>query len=433
MGFNLTSEQFWSESSLDQELRRVFDICNGCRRCYPLCPSFNTLFRRLDDEQVDGEADKLGAGDLRVVGDECYQCKLCYNHCPYTPPHRWAIDFPRLMLRQKVVQAKREGVSLQDKFLGRTDLIGRLAAKSAPVFNLLNRARWSRRLMEATLGIHRDWPLPRYASEPFDRWFRREGARACVINGPPQGKVVLYPTCSVNYSDAAVGQAAVRVLAKNRIEVAVEYPRCCGMPALDGGDLKSALKAARANVRVLGERIKAGFDVVVPGPTCSYVFKQEYPALLEDEASRQVSAHTFDLSEYLMWLHGEGRLSTEFRSKPGTIAYQLSCHLKAQNIGFKSRDLMELTGAKVDLIEKCSAVDGTWGMKAQYHELSLKWAKPLLDSVQAAKPDLVATDCPLSALRIFQGTGRRAVHPVQVLHEAYGLGGEGPGGSETSS
>ena len=218
--------------------------------------------------------------------------------------------------------------------------------------------------MEATLGIHRDWPLPEYASEPFDRWFRREGARAGMPGGLPQGKVVLYPTCSVNYTDIAVGQAAVRVLAKNRIEVAVEYPRCCGMPALDGGDLKSALEAARANVRVLGERIKAGFDVVVPGPTCSYVFKQEYPALLEDEASRQVSAHTFDLSEYLMRLYGEGRLSTEFRSKPGTVAYQLPCHLKAQNIGFKSRDLMELTGAKVDLIEKCSAVDGTWGMKA---------------------------------------------------------------------
>jgi Fe-S oxidoreductase len=421
MSFNLRSEQFWSESALDQEVRRVFDICNGCRRCYPLCPSFNTLFRRLDDEQVDGEADKLQAGDLRVVGDECYQCKLCYNHCPYTPPHRWAIDFPRLMLRQKVVEAKREGISRQDKFLGRTDLIGRLAALSAPMVNRLNRARWSRRLMEATLGIHRDWPLPRHASVPFDRWFRRQGARAGTGGGVPQGKVVLYPTCSVNYNDVAVGQAAVGVLAKNRIEVAVEYPRCCGMPALDGGDLKSALKAARVNVRVLHERIKAGFDVVVPGPTCSYVFKQEYPALLEDEASRQVSAHTMDLSEYLMRLHGEGRLNTEFRRKPGTIAYHLPCHLKAQNIGFKSRDLMELTGARVGLIEKCSAVDGTWGMKAQYHDLSLKWAKPLLEAVLAMTPDVVATDCPLSALRILQGTGRRPVHPVQVLHDAYGL------------
>lgn len=421
MGFNLASDRFWSEPALDQELRRVFDICNGCRRCYALCPSFNTLFQRLDDERVDGEAEKLGEGDLQVVGEECYQCKLCYNHCPYTPPHRWAIDFPRLMLRQKVVQSKREGVSLQDKILGRPDLIGRIACTIAPLYNSLVRPRWSRRLMETFLGIHRDWPLPDYASEPLDRWFRREGARAAAAVASPLAKVVLFPTCSVNYTDVAVGQAAVRVLVKNRIEVAMEYPRCCGMPALDGGDLQAALEAARTNVRVLSQRVMAGFDVVVPGPTCSYVLKQEYPALLEDETSRQVSAHTFDLSEYLMRLHGEGRLNMEFSRSPGTVAYHLPCHLKAQNIGFKSRDLMQLAGAKVYLIEKCSAVDGTWGMKTQHHDLSLKWAKPLLDDVEAAKPDIVATDCPLSALRIFQGSGRRPVHPVQVLHRAYGL------------
>jgi len=422
MSFNVPSEIFWSESALDKEIRRVFDLCGGCRRCLPLCPSFNTLFRRLDHEQVDGEAEKLSAGDLRLVGEECYQCKLCYNHCPYTPPHRWAIDFPRLMLRQKVVQSRREGVSFQDRVLGRTDLIGRFACKAASLVNLLNRVRWSRRLVEACLGIHRDWPLPEYAPEPFDRWFRREGART-ASGGPFQGRVVLFPTCSVNYNDTAVGQAAVRVLAKNRVEVAVDYPRCCGMPALDGGDLKAALEAARINVRVLARRVEAGFDVVVPGPTCSYVLKQEYPVLLEDEPSRQVAARTFDLSEYLMRLHGGGQLNLEFLNTPGTVAYHLPCHLKAQNIGYKSRDLIQLTGAEVGLIEKCSAVDGTWGMKTQYHELSLKWAKPLLDAVSAARPDIVATDCPLSALRIFQGTGRRPFHPVQVLDGAYGLRG----------
>src|SRR3990170_816345 len=160
---DIRAPEFWSGAALDGELRRVFDICNGCRRCLPLCPSFKDLMASLDRDEVDGEAERLPAADMRRVVDLCYQCKLCYNHCPYTPPHRWMIDFPRLMLRQKVVQARREGVSLQDRFLGRTDLIGRLAAKPAPVFNLLNRARWSGRLMEATLGMHRDWPLPRYA------------------------------------------------------------------------------------------------------------------------------------------------------------------------------------------------------------------------------------------------------------------------------
>jgi Fe-S oxidoreductase len=421
MACDVKSSAFWSATALERELRRVFDLCNGCRRCLPLCPSFHTLFRRLDDQQVDGDAEKLGRADLAQVGRECFQCKLCYNHCPYTPPHRWAIDFPRLMLRQKLVESRQEGVPLRDRLLGRTDLLGRVGCLTAPIFNRLLRARWSRRLLEAIVGIDRDWPLPPYAPEPFDRWFRRYGSRAASLRGPLHGKVVLFPTCSVNYSAVGIGQAAVRVLAHNRIEVAVEYPRCCGMPALDGGDWNLALEAARANVRVLHGRVQAGYDVVVPGPTCSYVLKQEYPALLQDDASREVSARTFDLSEYLMRLHAEGRLSAAFGVNPGTVAYHLPCHLKAQNIGFKSRDVMQLTGAAVRLIEKCSAVDGTWGMKAENRELSWKWAKPLLDALSAADADLIVTDCPLSALRILQGTGRRALHPVEVLHAAYGL------------
>jgi Fe-S oxidoreductase len=419
MNFDLKSEKFWSPEAVDKEERRVYDLCNGCRRCFNLCPSFTELFNRLDEERADGDVDKLTAGDMKVVSDNCFQCKLCYNHCPYTPPHKWMIDFPRMMLWDKVVQARVKGVTRQDKFLAQTDLIGRLGSWTAPVFNWLNRNRLNRILMEKSVGIHRDWPLPTYTSSTFSRWMKKRVRNGTVSN--PKRKVALFSTCSVNFSDVETAKALTLILEKCGIEVVDGYKRCCGMPALDGGDLDAAIRNAEENVRFLAEKVRAGYDIVIPGPTCSYTFKQEYPLLLKTDDAKLVSQHTFDSCEYLMKLHQEGVLNVAFVNKLGTVGYQLSCHLKAQNIGYKSRDLLQLAGAKVQVVERCSAVDGTWGMKREYHDLSVKLAQPLLQEVQEGIPDDIATDCPLSALRIKQGTGREAMHPVRLFAKALGL------------
>src|SRR5881394_4529225 len=136
--FDIRTPQFWDRSDVDGELRRVYDICGGCRRCLPLCPSFKVLFDRLDVDAVDGDVEKLPTRDVKEVVDLCYQCKLCFNHCPYTPPHRWEVDFPRLMLRAKAARAAKEGVSWQDRWLGNTDALGTLGSATAPVSNWAN-------------------------------------------------------------------------------------------------------------------------------------------------------------------------------------------------------------------------------------------------------------------------------------------------------
>ncbi len=422
MTFNPDHKDFWDESQVEGELKRVSDICNGCRRCYNLCPSFNDLFARLDQESVDGDAEKLGSKDFRSVTDLCYQCKLCFNHCPYTPPHRWEIDFPRLMFRSKAVQVKRDGQSLQDRVLGQVDRVGRLSSFLAPLVNWANRNRFNRWLVEKFLGIHRDRLLPAYAAETFQQWYDQRGP-----SHPPAeaGKAALFYTCSVNYNDPPVGKACVGVLEKNRIEVACPEQRCCGMPFLDGGDIEAARANARANVESLYPLVKQGYDIVVPGPTCSYVLKRDYPLLLSGEEVGVVASRVFDICEYLMALHGRQKLDTGFVKGAGRVAYQIPCHLRAQNIGYKSRDLMELLpNTTVRLIEKCSAVDGTWGLKQQYFDLSMKVAEPLLREIRETESDLTVSDCPLSALQIKQGTGRQPLHPVQVLEMAYGLDGK---------
>ncbi len=420
---DLNRPEFWDLGKVEAELRRVYDICGGCRRCLPLCPSFKVMFDRLDVEAVDGDVDKLPAADVKDVVDLCYQCKLCYNHCPYTPPHRWAVDFPRLMLRARAAEARRSGVTLQDRMLGNTDLVGRLGSWTAPLSNWLNERAVHRAFMQSVAGIHRNRRLPTFHRPTFSSWFRSTAKPAAAEGGKTATrKVALFATCTVEYNAPAIGRAAVRVLERNGVDVAVPEQRCCGMPYLDGGAVDQCRALVRANVRTLAEAVREGREIVSPGPTCSYMLKQEYPWLDRSEDARLVAANTRDLFEYLARLHAEGALDTRFSRPGGAVTYHVPCHLRAQNIGTRSADVLRaIPGATVNVIERCSAVDGTWGFKTQYFDLSMKVARPLFDAVEAAGAPTVATDCPLAALQIAQGTGTGPRHPIQVLAEAYGL------------
>jgi len=212
------------------------------------------------------------------------------------------------------------------------------------------------------------------------------------------------------------------VLERIGVDVTLPPQRCCGMPYLDGGAMDQARALIRDNVRSLAAAARDGREIVALGPTCSYMLKREYPWLDASEDARLVAATTRDVFEFLARLHAEGRLDTRFPKRAGRIAYHVPCHLRAQNIGHKSADVLRaIPGADVAVIEQCSAVDGTWGFKREYYELSLKVARPLFDAIGRAEATRTATDCPLAALQITQGTGTAPSHPIQILAEAYGL------------
>jgi len=425
--FDIKSPEFWDLAAVDKELRRVYDICGGCRRCLPLCPSFKVLFDRMDVEAVDGDVDKLPTADVKEVVDLCYQCKLCFNHCPYTPPHRWEVDFPRLMLRARAAQARSSGVSVQDRMLGNADLVGKLGSLAAPLSNWMNELSVHRAFMQAVVGIHKQRNLPTFARPTFSSWFKGRAPSRSALKAPAGGaastgrKVALFATCSVEYYQTSTGRAAVNVLERNRVDVSLPPQRCCGMPYLDGGAVDEAKALIRDNVASLAAAAREGREIVVLGPTCSYMLKQEFPWLDDSADAKLVAANTRDIFEYLAKLNAAGELDTNFTKPVGAVTYHMPCHLRAQNIGHKSADVLRaIPGASVDVVEKCSAVDGTWGFKKEYYELSMRLAKPLFDAVTAAGP-VTATDCPLAALQIEQGTGRKPKHPVEVLAAAYGF------------
>ena len=401
--------------ALERELRRTGEICHQCRRCLPLCPAFPKLFDLVD--ATDREIEGVAMEGFDAVNELCYHCKLCYNHCPYTPPHEWDVDFPQLMRRHQVARARRDGIPLARRVTTRTDLLGAIGSLAPALMNFVNRNRLARRVMEKTLGIHRDWVQPSFHRETLDRWLARRRAPRAGVNG----RVALFTTCSVNYHDPGAGRAAVEVLERSDVHVEAVYERCCGMPFTDTGDLDAARRNAERNVADLLPRVEAGAVVVAPGPSCSLMLKAEYPKLLRTDAASRVAAATRDLMEHLYHLAREKKLNRDFVRPLGRVAYHAPCHLRAQNVGFRALDLLRLAGAEVTLVDACSGVDGTWGMQARFHDESLKVAAGLLDRIEAARPDEIATDCPLSALRIEEALGRKAVHPVVLLHRAYGM------------
>jgi glycerol-3-phosphate dehydrogenase subunit C len=419
----------FDSASLTRELTRVADICHGCRRCFSLCPSFEVLFKGLDVPEVDGEAEDLPGKVLEDFVDLCYECKLCLPHCPYVPPHRWGVDVPHLVLESRHVRMKETGLALRERLLSNPDALGRLARPVAPVANFVNTLPVARRALEWTLGVAAKKDLPRFAGRTFTAWFAaREAPKTpkTPARAEPVAKVVFFPTCSVEWNRPEIGRAAVAVLEKNGVEVAVAYPRCCGMPLFDVGDIAGADEARIAFVAAMKGWIDRGYTIVTPGPSCSLMVKKEYPWLAErgeapDWDTALVAKNTRDLFEFLAGLKAKGLLSLDFPKAPKSIAYHLSCHLKVQNMGFKSRDILAATGAAVTMVEKCSGHDGTWAMKAEYFDESMRVGKKLFDGLAAAQADVIASDCALAGIQIRQGMSVPVKHPIEILRDAYGL------------
>lgn len=418
LSYDAAEPKYWERKGLDQELKRVFDICHGCRLCFNLCPSFPALFGALDEQ--DGDAGRLSARQTRQVIDLCYGCKMCELRCPYTPRegHEFQLDFPRLMQRARALGAREGGVALRERILGNPGLLGMLGALAPRLANFGCGNRFQRLMMEKLLGIHRDKKLPEFAGETFERWLARAGPPAAPQE--PAAKVALFATCFINYYNPEPAKAAVEALARNGCALVFARENCCGMPALDGGDVEFAQKLARRNLAALLPYVRQGYRIAALNPTCSLMMRQEYPRLAGGGEAKEFAAAVADVHEVLWDLERAGRLSRAFRTTPGRVAYHLPCHLKAQRIGFRSRDLMRLIpGAEVVTVDACTAHDGTWAMKKEFFTLSLKWGEKAFSGMRDAGASVMATDCPLAALQIEQALGARPLHPIEVIARAY--------------
>ena len=420
---------FWNEAALDKELERVFDLCHGCRRCVSLCQSFPVLFDLVDNSST-MEVDGVAKSDYAKVVDQCYLCDLCYQtKCPYIPPHEWNIDFPHLMLRAKAVKFRKEGAPASAKLLSNTRTVGRLA--SIPV--VVEAVNWGnsnptvRGVIEKTLGVHRDAKVPAYHSDTADKRVRADddGANA-VAAGPTTGKVAVFVTCYGRYNHPQMVDDLVAVYRHNGIAVRlVRQNQCCGVPKLELGDLDTVEKYKNDNLPVLAALVKDGWDIVAPIPSCVLMFKQELPLMFPDDAEVQaVKRAIYDPFEYLMHRQAAGQFRTDFRHELGKVAWQVACHQRVQNIGPKTKQVLELVpGTQVTAIERCSGHDGTYGVKQATYDFARKIAKPVENRVKQAEAQHFTSDCVMAGAHIAHGLGdgREAEHPLSLLRRAYGI------------
>lgn len=421
---------FYDEAALERELQRIFEICHGCRRCFNLCRAFPTLFDAIDASDTT-ELDAVDKGVYWQVVDNCYLCDLCFMvKCPYVPPHPWNVDFPQLMLRAKAVGRRRRPPRFRDRVLTSTDAVGRIAGIPivAELVNAANRSPSVRKLLERTLQVDAQAPLPRFYPRSGRRRAKRMLRTAATVQATAEtrGQVALFATCYGNRNQPQLLEDLVAVFQHNGIAVVLpRRERCCGMPKLELGDFESIEHMMRLNVPELDRLVQQGCDIVAPIPSCVLMFKQELPRLFPEEAPvRRVAQHTFDPFEYLMLRHKGGLLRTEFKQALGRVSYHVPCHLRVQNIGLKTRDLLRLIpGTTLDVIERCSGHDGTYAVKHEFRAASVQIGRPVMQRVEASDCDHYSSDCPMAAAQIASGlsTARAPTHPLRLLRMAYGL------------
>ena len=426
--------EFYDESTLSAELRRVFDICHGCRRCFNLCDSFPKLFD-LIDESESGELDTVADADFGPVADACTLCDMCYMaKCPYVPPHEFNLDFPHLMLRHRAIQHRKGRVPFTTTQLTETDRNGKAAGFVAPIANWTSSRgnALTRPILEATCGLHRDAALPKFHGNDF---MTRAKAGQPRVNSeaPAYGRAaILYATCFVNYNNPDIGAAARRILAHNGVDTEVVYPSCCGMPQLEHGDLARVAETARSVAAELRHWVDAGRQVIALTPSCALMLKFEWPLIMPDDENVQALASaTRDIDEYIVDIAKTEGLAPGLRALDGNVTLHLACHSRAQNFGQKSAEMLRhIPDIDVTVIERCSGHGGSWGVMKQNFETALKVGKPVARQARKAATTYVASGCPLAADHILQGMERidgaapkveRSHHPVEILAKAYGL------------
>ncbi|MBC8071474.1 MAG: hypothetical protein IAG13_24315 [Deltaproteobacteria bacterium] len=413
---------YWDPDALHGEIERVFEVCHGCRMCFKYCDSFPILFKAIDDE-CDGDVRKLAPAHVERVMDACFQCKLCEVQCPYTPRdgHPFQVDFPKLVHRHTAVAKRTSRPSLQDFALRDPDLTAGAARASLGVANAANKVALHRWFLEKVLGIHRDKLLPEFAGHTFEHWAVREG----LCDRGPGGEAVLFQTCYVQHNEPEIGRDTMEVLRRSQVDVRCERGlECCGMPAWERGDLELVRAKAKHNLDRLMPHVEAGAKVIAINPTCSMMLRREWPELVggDDRArARKLAAAVADPSEYLWSIRNEPRFASEFASSPGgTVAYHAPCHLRAQGVGFKGRDLLrKLPGVQPATVMECCGHDGTHAMTVDGFEYSQRVGKKAFEGMAEAGAEIWATDCPLAALQFAQHAGRKPMHPMSILAKAY--------------
>ena len=422
---------FLDQKKLDDEMRRVFDICHGCRRCFNLCDSFPKLFEMIDESKNEN-VESLSSDQFAPVVDACTLCDMCFmTKCPYVPPHEFDLDFPHLMLRYRALQKKQNKLASTPMQLAKIDRNAKIGVMFSVFINWVTniKSKFLRKILELITGIDKKVKLPTYNSETFTNYFKKNNKFINIETPNKDRKVVIYSTCFVNFNKKDTGIAALKVLKKNGVEVQEAYPGCCGMPFLEQADLSKVVEQAKKVSKDLLEWVDKGYRVITLTASCGLMLKFEWPLLLpNDENVKKLSKNVSDIDEYIVDISDKEGLAEGLGEIDGGVTVHHACHARAQNMGIKARDMLKLIpNIKIDVVERCAGHGGTFGVMKETHNLALKVGKPTARQIKNKNNKYMVSDCPLAAKHLKQLehdtkiSSDEALHPIELLARAYKL------------
>jgi glycerol-3-phosphate dehydrogenase subunit C len=421
---------FLDPKKIDDEMRRVFDICHGCRRCFNLCDSFPKLFDMID-ESKDEDVESLKSEQFKPVVDACTLCDMCFmTKCPYVPPHDFNLDFPHLMLRYRTAQRKNNELPIMPYQLAKIDRNGKIGVLLSSIVNWATNIKNSffRKLLEILTQIDKRVRLPEYNSETFSNFFKNN-VKKISLGRSLDRKVVIYSTCFVNFNKKDTGVAALKVLKKNGVEVQEAYPGCCGMPFLEQADLPKVVEQAKKVSNDLINWIDKGYKVITLTASCGLMLKFEWPLLLpNDEKVKKLSQNVMDIDEYVVDIANKEGLAEGLQEIDGGVTVHHACHARAQNMGIKARDMLKLIpNIKIDVVERCAGHGGTFGVMKDTHDLANKVGRPTARQIKTKNNKYMASDCPLAGKHLKQLeadtniANDEALHPIELVAKSYRL------------
>jgi len=428
---NFEHPDFLNPEKLDAEMRRVFDVCHGCRRCFNLCDSFPKLFEMIDDSKNEN-VESLSSTQFEPVVDACTLCDMCFmTKCPYVPPHEFDLDFPHLMLRYRAAQKKLNKLPTIPAQLAKIDRNAKIGVMLSSLINwsLNIKNKLFRKILELIVGIDMRAKLPIYNSETFTNYFKKN-KDLINSNAPSQGrKVVIYSTCFVNFNKKDTGVAALKVLKKNGVEVQEAYPGCCGMPFLEQADLPKVVEQAKKVSEDLLEWVNKGYQVITLTASCGLMIKFEWPLLLpNDKNIKRLSKSVRDIDEYIVDIAQNEGLAEGLQEIDGGVTIHNACHARAQNMGIKARDMLKfIPNIKMDIVERCAGHGGTFGVMKKTHDLAIKVGRPTATQIKNKNNKYMASDCPLAGKHLKQLesdtniANDEALHPIELMAKSYRL------------
>jgi len=422
---------FLNPEKLDAEMRRVFDICHGCRRCFNLCESFPKLFEMIDESENE-DVESLSSDQFEPVVDACTLCDMCFmTKCPYVPPHEFDLDFPHLMLRYRAAQKKLNKLPSVPAQLAQIDRNAKIGVMLSSLINWVSNIKnnFFRKILEFVAGIDMRVKLPVYNSETFTNYFKKNKYPINSDAPSKNRKVVIYSTCFVNFNKKNTGVAALKVLKKNGVEVQEIYPGCCGMPFLEQADLPKVVEQAKKVSKDLLEWVEKGYQVITLTASCGLMLKFEWPLLLSNnENIKRLSKSVSDIDEYIVDIAQNEGLAEGLQEIDGGVTVHNACHARAQNMGIKARDMLKfIPNIKMDVVERCAGHGGTFGVMKGTHDLAVKVGKPTARQIKNKNNKYMASDCPLAGKHLKQLetdtniVNDEALHPIELMAKSYRL------------